>query len=75
MVVDDKFKDETKINTSKESIKTQDLNRQTKYSSPASSVSNSSDASKRFANAKSISSQQFFGNDQIEVNLAANKLY
>ena len=67
VVVDDKFKDETISNTSKESIKTEDLNRQSKYSAPSSSASSSTDASKRFANAKSISSQQYFGNDKIEV--------
>lgn len=58
VVVDDKFKDETINSTSneKESLKS-------KFNNQSTNISTNGDATKRFANAKSISSQQYFGNE------------
>lgn len=77
VVVDnDKFIDDTVISTSKSqssefmksSSSSSSSRNDTKYNAPSSAASygNSDDASKRFANAKSISSAQYFGNDRSE---------
>ena len=80
VVVDsDKFIDDTVVTSSSgneanngrhstQSTSSGSSRNEVKYSAPSSaSYGDSSDATKRFANAKSISSAQFFGNDRSEV--------
>lgn len=82
VIVDDKFKDDTLSTSDSYDLKSDKTSKyessgnDRKYSS-ASSASNSgssTDASKRFANAKSISSQQYFGNDRSENETHQNQL-
>lgn len=81
VIVDDKFKDDTLATSNSFDVKSDtaskyESNNDRKYNSPssASSYGDSSDASKRFANAKSISSQQYFGNDRFESENQQNQL-
>lgn len=88
VIVDDKFKDDT-LSTSNDKFdkndnfgssfdkKDNDYSRSNKYTAPtsaASTASSSQDASKRFANAKSISSQQYFGDQNSENETQSNQL-